>query len=776
MSRFDGTHHETFTDEALREEFKRIPLCKKTAAFIYNGESPAFEDLLQGRIGDCYLISALKAIVLRSPELIKDIITPLPDGKVEVRLYSIPSNEPGAIHKPYYYTLDATQLKGPGHRHRAPWVSFIEQAYALHREHIIKRKVRGKTIKNMLDGGMSSESFECLLGVKSRGLCLAHKDYMESYIPLMTAPIEMPLPFIVPQQTFVEFKETKEHFSHLDPDSQVPYAFLKTMLAVKDYKDVLPIEIFENEQLRKDFIDNFPYDQYEKYYQIVTQYTIFNQNKLRKILKSLKQETVNKIIEYLNSIHKDIERVLYEEIAKSLESGEFVCAGTMNSSKLLNGLVRGHAYHVINLRKVNGEVYVELDNPWGSRVPKSRNLGYEGQQVITYGRNDQRRLQKNKGVFVLSLHDFISYFDHLYVTDLEGSLQQAREHFEVDLNSLEGIKEKHALLMTQVSQAPSASPDSGLGESDSDSDVSDTSVLLASADDELQPLLAVNHEAQIDRQEDLSEAVNEPTSISSSEDLDDRLLNQEAINQVIQAREQAAQQSKKRYSDHLRIKASATAKRGADSDGIDKVLGSILKNIESYVKSFDTENFAKQNIIRRAVHRLGKRGEGRYISEERQQRAQLISAIIRVFNSEIDGDDQNLLIHMLLKIKDRHDKDTTRINRFHGNRLGKILEPLKYVKEQLYPPSRFVKTLSAETAAKLQAALSEHGFDYLRAQSTMAAHYNKYEQIVANLAGWDTKSHTNSYVRSKLGLFAPSTVDSIDSVPSQYLPNFDQTP
>lgn len=42
---------------------------------------------MQGDAGDCYFIGAISAVAQRSPELVRNAITELPDGNFKVRLY-----------------------------------------------------------------------------------------------------------------------------------------------------------------------------------------------------------------------------------------------------------------------------------------------------------------------------------------------------------------------------------------------------------------------------------------------------------------------------------------------------------------------------------------------------------------------------------------------------------------------------------------------------------------------------------------------------------------
>ena len=83
---------------------------------------PCIEDVLQGGLGDCYLIGTLASIVEKNPDFIKDMMKEQSDGTVNVRLYDAKGNR----------VIVNIDKKVPSEYSRgALWVKLVEKAYAV---------------------------------------------------------------------------------------------------------------------------------------------------------------------------------------------------------------------------------------------------------------------------------------------------------------------------------------------------------------------------------------------------------------------------------------------------------------------------------------------------------------------------------------------------------------------------------------------------------------------------------------------------------------------
>lgn len=90
---------------------------------------PRKSDIVQGEMGDCYFLAAINAI-LNHPQgenIIMNMMAQQPDGSVVVKMYNPVDKQPVFIRveNSEHYKEGETAV-----RHRAPWVSVLEKAYA----------------------------------------------------------------------------------------------------------------------------------------------------------------------------------------------------------------------------------------------------------------------------------------------------------------------------------------------------------------------------------------------------------------------------------------------------------------------------------------------------------------------------------------------------------------------------------------------------------------------------------------------------------------------
>ena len=119
-----------------------------------------FDDVVQGSIGDCYLVGALSAVAQANPETIKNAIKENADGTYTVRFYE---KQPSGAMKPVDITIDGDLPQGSfgGARYaksrdgKELWVGLLEKAYT---------QWKGGDYEKIGNGGFSGDVVSGLTG------------------------------------------------------------------------------------------------------------------------------------------------------------------------------------------------------------------------------------------------------------------------------------------------------------------------------------------------------------------------------------------------------------------------------------------------------------------------------------------------------------------------------------------------------------------------------------------------------------------------------------
>ena len=155
------------TDDQLKQKTKRVFFSTVQFSRVSHKlftRNPSITDIQQGIIGDCYLLSALQAIILRSPKLLSEIIRDLDDGYVQVTFWH---NQ-----QPYYYRIEKTVAVMQANRNSAaPWVALIEKAYVCHRQQLSSEH-RDQSYSGAIGSGWTSDAFQHLLGIEGEYQCI----------------------------------------------------------------------------------------------------------------------------------------------------------------------------------------------------------------------------------------------------------------------------------------------------------------------------------------------------------------------------------------------------------------------------------------------------------------------------------------------------------------------------------------------------------------------------------------------------------------------------
>ncbi|CAH2602485.1 Calpain catalytic domain-containing protein [Rhodovastum atsumiense] len=132
---------------------------------LYGSGGPSVNDINQGRLGDCYLLSSLAEVACRNPSIINDMITDNGNGTYGVRFFANGVAQ---------YVTVANTLAGGGtvfNRGTALWGSLVEQAFAQFQASGITTGNSaynyGNSFSSIGNGGFVANALEAITGATS---------------------------------------------------------------------------------------------------------------------------------------------------------------------------------------------------------------------------------------------------------------------------------------------------------------------------------------------------------------------------------------------------------------------------------------------------------------------------------------------------------------------------------------------------------------------------------------------------------------------------------
>jgi hypothetical protein len=148
--------------ESLEFSFSRsLNLLKKLKrSDLYDGSGPDLSDIRQGRLGDCFLLAPLGAMVHRDPNQVKQMVTVKSDG------YQVQFGDGKKVD--VAPLTDSELAMGGSATTDGLWIRVLEKAYGARR---IKEGTIGVSQDNM-NGGSVSVSSKALTGTGYRGIKL----------------------------------------------------------------------------------------------------------------------------------------------------------------------------------------------------------------------------------------------------------------------------------------------------------------------------------------------------------------------------------------------------------------------------------------------------------------------------------------------------------------------------------------------------------------------------------------------------------------------------
>jgi hypothetical protein len=133
---------------------------RRDRVVLFGAAGPAYTDIEQGRVGDCYFMAALASIARTAPDRIRQLVTDLGDGTFAVHFHNTDGSDAVVRVDADFYRAPADgRLQYAGRRtDRVNWVSVVEKAWAYHRDQ------RG-TYDSIADGNARGISVELALGL-----------------------------------------------------------------------------------------------------------------------------------------------------------------------------------------------------------------------------------------------------------------------------------------------------------------------------------------------------------------------------------------------------------------------------------------------------------------------------------------------------------------------------------------------------------------------------------------------------------------------------------
>lgn len=113
-----------------------LTVVRQDRVALFGAAGPRFTDVEQGRVGDCYFMSALASIAKTAPDRIRQLVTDLGDGTFAVHFHHADGSDAVVrVDADFHRDPADGRLAYAGRRtDRVNWVSVVEKAWAFHRD------------------------------------------------------------------------------------------------------------------------------------------------------------------------------------------------------------------------------------------------------------------------------------------------------------------------------------------------------------------------------------------------------------------------------------------------------------------------------------------------------------------------------------------------------------------------------------------------------------------------------------------------------------------
>ncbi|MFG1396643.1 C2 family cysteine protease [Roseixanthobacter pseudopolyaromaticivorans] len=412
----------------------------KISTFLYKTDlfphPPQISDAAQGRLGNCFLLSALNSIIQIDPTLISGMMKDLRGGSVVVRLYD--DNGAPVFYKfeKTYVTFSSGFLKRSGlQHHNAYWVYMIEKAFAWAR--ISKAKRNGKTLeyREALDGGEAKESFRILLGDKSASVLRIYSSTVNDDIdsPYYTLKEVLRIP--------LSQYESKNPVTRANANF-----YLDRIFGTNNIKDCTNfLKYIANSTIHDDFVTHFKNANFLRRDDVIE----FVNNRFPNLDKSAALALTTYVQKNFSGkrgtgLYSCQDELLFTQIQAALQKKAFITASTNikigredPNSSTTRGLAENHEYQVFGacIDDTTQLRFVMLRNPWikdvrtyDAKVKTVTNASGNQQNVTVLSARQVREISNvdaycNKvgklehGAFLLEITDLAKRFQKITISN-----------------------------------------------------------------------------------------------------------------------------------------------------------------------------------------------------------------------------------------------------------------------------------------------------------------------------------------------------------------------
>jgi hypothetical protein len=372
-------------------------------------ETPSKNHVIQGGLGNCYLLAALTSLVNKDPKAIEDMM--LDKGKtVTVRLFDVKVNATDGT-KTFtakYFNVDKSIVMSTENKDEYAktylWVQMLEKAYAAGgfsgTFNDYKNNLNAAGTYAGTEGGHISFSFEVLTGRAAELLAYianSPKDFCTTGIPVNErGKVEgndrltgQSLPWGTDELTIVAAPGNT--YNQTNSYSIFGNDMTKTVKWFQ-YVATGDIDKLFNREHSGGYDGQITIDDFEQLFQgkmkdanddDVTALTVLDAGVAADMLKWIKD---NKLYpgKRGSGIYSTLQLTMFKDIKDALDANKMVGLGSKTKvgrktdgtghsggEAISGGLVGGHAYSVLNTREKDPIKELEIRNPWASTVQKN---------------------------------------------------------------------------------------------------------------------------------------------------------------------------------------------------------------------------------------------------------------------------------------------------------------------------------------------------------------------------------------------------------------------